>query len=377
MLSRFAGALLIPLALLLDAAPARSALAQAWPPFVLVAGLLAIGLVAGRDGLFDAAAARLERLPGPPVVLALACFALVAVVTALLNLDTAAVFLTPVLIKVARRRGIDTLPFVYGSVFMANASSLFLPGSNLTNLLVLSGRHLSGAAFFARMLPLALAAPLLTALGLIAIHRGRLRRSVKEGERSGPQRRGTDGEPAVRLRLGLGFWGALLAAALIVVLRNAALPVLAIGLVLVALRARGGQLGWGESISWLGVPTLLGLLGVSIALGTLARASAFPADVLHSPGDVVAAVVAALASVAVNNLPAAVLLSSTAHLPLGALLLGLNIGPNLAVSGSLAVLLWWRSACAVDAKPSAIAYSRQGLVLAPLALGGALVLGAL
>jgi len=37
--------------LLLDAVSARSSLAQAWPPFVLVAGLLLIGLVAGRDGL--------------------------------------------------------------------------------------------------------------------------------------------------------------------------------------------------------------------------------------------------------------------------------------------------------------------------------------
>ncbi len=345
---------------------ARSALDQAWPPFVLVAGLLLIGLVAGRDGLFDAAASRLVRLPGPPVVLLLACFGLVAVVTALLNLDTAAVFLTPILIKTARRRNVDEMPFLYGSVFMANASSLFLPGSNLTNLLVLSGRHVSGATFFARMLPVALAAPLITAAGLLVIHRRRL---LAGGE---PVR-----EPSLRPRLGVGFWGALLAAGLVVALRNAALPVLAIGLVVLALRARGGELPWRESLSSLGVPTLLSLFGLSVALGTLARASAFPADVLHTPGSVVTATVAALASVTVNNLPAAVLLSSTAHLPTRALLLGLNVGPNLAVTGSLAVLLWWRSARAVGARPSAIAYSRQGLVLAPLALIGALALGAL
>jgi arsenical pump membrane protein len=363
---RLAGAPLIPLALLLDAAHARSALAQAWPPFVLVAGLLAIGLVAGRDGLFDAAASRLVRLPGPPVVLALACFALVAVVTALLNLDTSAVFLTPVLIKTARRRGIDSMPFLYGSVFMANASSLFLPGSNLTNLLVLSGEHLSGATFFARMLPMALAAPLITAGGLLVIHR----RGLLVG--GAPAR-----EPATRLRLGLGFWGALLAAVLIVALRNAALPVLAVGLILLARRAAMGELGWRESSSWLGIPTLLSLFGLSVALGTLARASAFPADLLHSPGNLVTAILAALASVTVNNLPAAVLLSSTVHLPMRALLLGLNVGPNLAVTGSLAVLLWWRAARAAGASPSVIAYSAQGLVLAPLALVGALALGAL
>jgi arsenical pump membrane protein len=364
MYRRLAGALLIPLAILLDASHARAALAQAWPPFVLVAGLLLIGLVAGRDGLFDAAASRLVRLAGPPVVLLLACLALVAVVTALLNLDTSVVFLTPVLVEAARRRGVDATPFLYGSVFMANASSLFLPGSNLTNLLVLSGEHVSGAAFFARMLPMALAAPLITAAGLVLIHRGRL---FVGGQ---PAR-----EPADAVHLGLGFWGALLAAALIVVLRNAALPVLALGLVLIASRAAQRRLALRTTISWLGLPVLISLLGVSVALGTLARASAFPADLMHSAGGPLTAAVAALASVLVNNLPAAVLLSSTHHLHVGALLLGLNVGPNLAVTGSLAVLLWWRAARAVGMTPSAISYSRQGLLLAPLALIGALALG--
>jgi arsenical pump membrane protein len=366
MCGRLAGALLIPLALLLDGAQARSALAQVWPPFVLVAGLLLIGLVAGRDGLFDAAASRLVCLPGPPPLLALACFSLVAVVTALLNLDTAAVFLTPVLIKVARRRGLEAAPFLYGAVFMANASSLFLPGSNLTNLLVLSGAHVTGATFFTRMLPMALEAPLATAAGLLLIHRRLL---FVAGEHD------PAGEPRAPVQLGLGFWGALAAAVLIVVLRNPALPVLAVGLVLATLRARGRRLGWGETLSWLGLPALISLFGLSVALGTFARASSFPADVLHSAGSPLTVAVAALASVAVNNLPAAVLLSSGHGLRIGALLLGLNVGPNLAVTGSLAVLLWWRAASASGARPSARAYSRQGLLLAPVALAGALALG--
>ncbi|MHB8241625.1 MAG: SLC13 family permease [Solirubrobacteraceae bacterium] len=361
---RLAGALLIPLALLLDASHAGSALAQAWPPFVLVAGLLLIGLVAGRDGLFDAAAARLVGLAGAPVVLLLACLALVAVVTALLNLDTSVVFLTPVLIETARRRGVDPTPFLYGSVFMANASSLFLPGSNLTNLLVLSGEHVSGATFFARMLPMALAACLITAAGLVLIHRRALFGAGRiVHERPAP------------LRPRLGLAGVLMAAVLIVLLRNAALPVLGVGLLLLATRVLQGRLVLRETLHWLGLPVLLSLFGLSVALGTVARASAFPADVMHSAGTVTTAIVAAGASVLVNNLPAAVLLSSGRHLHTGALLLGLNVGPNLAVTGSLAVLLWWRAARASGVTPSAIAYSRQGLLLAPLALLGALLLG--
>jgi arsenical pump membrane protein len=337
---------------------------------VLVVGLLLIGLVAGRDGLFDAAASRLVRLRVRPVVLLLACFALVGVVTALLNLDTSVVFLTPVLVEVARRRGVHSAPFLYGSVFMANASSLFLPGSNLTNLLVLSGAHVSGAIFFTRMLPMALAAPLLTAAGLVLIHRRRLFLA------GGPPGEGVQGAP-VPVRLGLGLWGALAAAGLIVVLRNAALPVFALGLILTAQRARTGELAWRESVSWVGVPALLSLFVLSVALGVLARASTFPAALLHSAGSPLTAMVAASASVLVNNLPAAVLLSAEHHRHLGALLLGLDVGPNLAVTGSLAVLLWWRAARAVGARPSALAYSLQGLLLAPIALIGALSAGAL
>ncbi len=367
---RLAGALLIPVAVAVDTGDARAALAQAWPPFVLVAGLLLIGLVAGRDGLFDAAASRLVRLGGPPVVLLLACLALVAVVTAFLNLDTSVVFLTPVLIGAARLRALDTAPFLYGSVLMANASSLFLPGSNLTNLLVLSGRRTSGAAFFADMLPMALAAAGITAAGLLIIHRRSLAGSGPAPERSALAKP----EP---LRLSLGLWGALLAAGLIVALRNAALPVLAIGLLMLAVRSRQGRMGLTASLSWLGIPVLFSLFGVSVALGTLARASTFPADVLHSAGAPATAAVAALASVLVNNLPAAVLLSSTPHIHVSALLIGLNVGPNLAVTGSLAVLLWWRAASSSHERPSIAASSRHGLLLAPAAILGALAAGGL
>lgn len=61
---------------------------QAWPPFVLVVGLLLIGLVAHADGLFGRAGGLLERLPGPPAALLAGSIALVALVTAVLNLDT-------------------------------------------------------------------------------------------------------------------------------------------------------------------------------------------------------------------------------------------------------------------------------------------------
>ncbi len=340
----------------------HAAISQTWPPFVLVSALLAIGQVAGADGLFEAAASRMVRLPGPPVALLGGCLALVMVVTAFLNLDTSAVFLTPVLIGVARRRRVDPTPFLYGSVFMANASSLFLPGSNLTNLLVLDGGH-GGGSFSTRMFAPALIAPLVTAAALIVIHRRRLGR---EGER--PR------DELAPIRAGAGLLGTGAAAALMVVLANPAPAVLGVAVVLVGWRAlRGHRLR--SAIVALGLPALIGLFGLSVGLGFAARAGALPADLLHGVGAPATAAIAALATVAVNNLPAAVLLSShgTAHAQ--ALLIGLNLGPNLAVTGSLAVLLWWRAARAGGLEPSALEYSRQGIILAPLAILAALLVG--
>jgi Na+/H+ antiporter NhaD/arsenite permease-like protein len=89
-----------------DAAIGQAA-AQAWPPFVLVAGLLLIGSVVEADGLFAALGTRIERVGGGPVALLATLLGLEAIVTAVLNLDTAVVFLTPIIIHAAGQRDCD------------------------------------------------------------------------------------------------------------------------------------------------------------------------------------------------------------------------------------------------------------------------------
>lgn len=351
---------------------ARAALGQAWPPFALVTGLLLIGQMAGADGLFDAAAARLARLGGSPPATLLACLGLVALVTALLNLDTAVVFLTPVLIAVARRSRRDPRPFLYGSVFMANASSLFLPGSNLTNLLVLSGHRDADTSFFVEMLPAAAAATLVTAAGIVVIHRRSLRTDAA------PVRAPCEGSGrSVPAHLGAGLLGAAAAAALMLALANPALPVLGLALVLLAWRILRRRAELSSSLAALGLPLLAALFCLVVVLGIGARSGVLPLGWLASAGPAATAGIAGLTSVAVNNLPAAVLLSATGHLQSQALLIGLNVGPNLAVTGSLAVLLWWRAARGAGVRPSVLAYSRQGLRLAPAAILAALLAGRL
>jgi arsenical pump membrane protein len=86
-------------------------------------------------------------------------------------------------------------------------------------------------------------------------------------------------------------------------------------------------------------------------------------------------VVAAAAAVGLNNLPAAVLLSAQPPVHPAALLVGLDLGPNLAVTGSLSALLWLRAARSVEAVPSVVTYSRRGVLLVPLTVAAALLAG--
>jgi len=199
-----------------------AAAGQAWPAFALVAGLLLTGAVIDADGQFEAVGAYLARAPLPPGGLLLVLLALVAGVTAVLNLDTSVVFLTPVLVHAARRRGFDERPLVYGSVFMANAASVLLPGSNLTNLLVLEPNPVGGARFGEAMLPAWVVACALTA-GFVALA-FRLEHG-DPGARAAPP-----------LRLGAGTVSALAAAVLVLVLRDPAPEVLLLGLVAAAVR---------------------------------------------------------------------------------------------------------------------------------------------
>ena len=79
-------------------ADAGAAAAQDWSPFVLVTGLLLIGLVADDDGLFAAVGHQMARAAPNGTILFLGATVVIGAVTAVLNLDTSVAFLTPVLV---------------------------------------------------------------------------------------------------------------------------------------------------------------------------------------------------------------------------------------------------------------------------------------
>jgi arsenical pump membrane protein len=316
---------------------------------VLVTGLLLIGAVVEQDGLFEALGTRIERIGGGPVVLLATLLGLDAIVTAILNLDTAAVFVTPIMIHAARQRDCDERPFLYGALFMANGASLLLPGSNLTNLIVLAHKPLSGAGLAEAMVLPWLAVVAITIVFMAVVYR--------------PKSLGGSPDPVAPLRLGLGFAVTIAATILILALRNAALPVLVVGIAAVAFRRLRPKLS---------LHVLAGLFLLAVALGTLARRWGGPASLVAHLGGVGAATLGAIASVLINNLPAATLLSARAPAHPLPLLIGLNLGPNLAVTGSLSAFLWYQAARRVEARPSLRQVTLLGIALVPVTIAAAL-----
>jgi arsenical pump membrane protein len=289
-------------------------------------------------------------------------------VTTLLNLDTSVTFVTPVLVYAARSRGgREEAPLLYACLLLSNAGSLLLPGSNLTNLIVLGHLHLSGRAFLSHMALPALAAAAVTALVVGTVHHRALRTTAAPI---------TEAERPV---LGVGLVAIVVVTVLVVALRAPALPVAAVGVVAVLLRARRdrtqGTSAQGTSardaVGVLGVPVLVGLFGLAVALGTLGRTWSGPATLLSHLDAWGTAAVAALTSVLVNNLPAASLLAARQPPHPFALLIGLNVGPNLFVTGSLAWILWLRAAKAAGGRPDVRRASLLGLASVPLAMAAA------
>ena len=197
----------------------------------------------------------LARAPGGTRVAFVWSLALVAVVTAILNLDTSVVFLTPVLLHLARVRGVDERPFLYGTVFMSNAASLFLPGSNLTNLITLHGEHASGAAFLSRMWAAASVAVVVTVVVLLAAFRRELGLAATRVDERAPA------------RFGVGIVAVALSTVLVLTPSAPALPVLAVGVAAVLV----DRVGAARIHEIVDARVLAGLFVVAVALGAVGR----------------------------------------------------------------------------------------------------------
>ena len=351
------------------------------PVLVFLAGVLVAGAVAERAGVFALAALWTARWTGSsPGRLFVGVYALGAVVTTLFSLDATAVMLTPIVFNVVRHAGLPPLPFVFVCTYAANTPSLWLPVSNLTNLLVQARFGLDFWAFARAMtLPQLLAAGANVAVLYLLFRRqlrGRLQLEGLELQVRALSR-------SSFLRWSLGLLGAMLVGFGVAGALGWPLwPVAvwgAVGLAALGLARREIRPAFLlRGVSWGLLPLVVGLFlvirgmesaGVArqmlhLAVDRPAQAAAVWAgdavdtDGAGLPGEqagraqvaagggwprrLALGMAAALGSNLINNIPMTLLgMTAVGEDPVApyALLLGVNVGPNLSVVGSLATLL--------------------------------------
>ena len=111
-------------------------LSETADPLALLVGMMCLSALADKAGLFDWAASLAIRAGGGRARRLFAVvFVFGSLVSAVLSLDATAILLTPIVYGAVCRLGLKPLPFMFACVYAANTASLFLPVSNLTNLL--------------------------------------------------------------------------------------------------------------------------------------------------------------------------------------------------------------------------------------------------
>ncbi len=288
--------------------------------------------------------------------------AVVALVTAVLNLDTSVVFMTPVALQAARSKGVDETAFLFGTIFMSNSASLLLPGSNLTNLLVWSHRRASGATFASHM-----AWPWIVSISVTALVVG-----VWRWRALGRPARPVSTDSS--FKVGPGLVAVLCAVVAMLMLSNPAPWVFAIGVLIEIVTLGRRRVTLTSVLSAVNARTLGALFLIAVGIGAVARATTVSAHLLHHTSALVTAAVASGAALVINNLPAASLFAARGVTHPIALLLGLDLGPNIFVTGALSSLLWLRIARQNDSHPSILTFARVGAVIAVATLACSLAL---
>jgi arsenical pump membrane protein len=353
--------------------------------YLFLIGMMLIAELARLEGLFDYLAAfAVEHARGSPQRLFLLVYLVGILVTVLLSNDATVIVLTPAVYAATRAAGAKPLPYVFVCAFIANAASFVLPISNSANLVVFGARMPHLLDWLRQFALPSVASIVLTYVVL----RFALRRALTEEDiaHSVPHVKLSPG--GLLTAYGIGAVGVALvtASALNVQL---GLPSFICGTVTTALvLLLGRQSPWPvlKGVSWSVVPLVAGLFAMVEAM---ARTGAIDtlSGLLHQAvaqsvayGAWSAGLSTAIADNVANNLPVGLVAGSVAandHLPaqvISSILIGVDLGPNLSVTGSLATILWLVALRREQIELSAWAFLKLGLLVMPPALLAALAL---
>lgn len=349
---------------------AARSIAEQWNVLLFIFGLMTISAAAEHSGLIAwIASALLERAGGSRKRLFVYIFLAGAFLTMVMANDTTAIVFTPIVYRAVGGRGINALPFLYACTFVADTASFGLPFSNPANILVLQHPRILEYAVH-------LFVPMLVALAVnlgvfLRLFRSYLRDRYAFSDV--PKMTATARHTLIAMLIvAAGYVAATIV--------NVPIgPVAVLGSLLVVAAARLSPLGAARQIGW---GTFLLLAGMFVLLDAVVHEGAVSVALqgLHDAaragtlGTLLAAAFgSAFAANLFNNLPVAAISSAVvarAHSPSLAypLIAGIDLGPNLSTTGSLATILWLSVVRSRGFTVSPLEYLRLGLCIVPQAL---------
>jgi arsenical pump membrane protein len=351
--------------------------------YLFLVGMMLLSEVARLEGLFDGLAPiAVGHAKGSAKRLFLIVYGVGTLVTVLLSNDATAVVLTPAVYAAATAARVEPLPYLFICAFIANAASFVLPISNPANLVVF-GAHMPPLAQWLSHFALpSIASILVTYAALRFTQRGALTQSVSEPSASQPLSLG-----GKCVALGIGATAVILLAASALD-RQLGLPTFIAGsavTIAVLLISRQSPLAVVRDISWSVLPLVAGLFilvegvqrtGILQPIASMLHQAAIADPPATSLG---AGAVVAFASNLLNNLPTGLVAAtviSNADVPAqvtSGLLIGVDLGPNLSVTGSLATILWLIALRREGEAVTAWRFLKLGMVVMPPALLAALL----
>jgi arsenical pump membrane protein len=377
-----AGAVALVAAGLLPVAKAWTAVGKGLDVYLFLVGMMLLSETAREAGLFDRVATlAVNQAKGSPRRLFLLVYGAGTLVTAFLSNDAAAVVLTPAVYAAAKAAKAEPLPHLFVCAFIANAASFLLPISNPANI-VLYGDHVPPLGPWLAAFALPSAASIGATLGALWLtQRQDLAGDCAEDVETQPM---SPGAWTAAGGIGLTALVLLVVSALDIHLGAPTAVMGVLTAVVFWVRERSSPLKTLKGVSWQVLLLVAGLFvlvqgleatGVIAALGKVlgeaAQASAKGAALA-------AGATIAVVSNLMNNLPAGLVASSAlaqAKAPKAvtdALLIGVDLGPNLSVTGSLATIMWLTALRREGQSVGFLRFLKVGVIVTPPALGLAL-----
>src|SRR5665213_429599 len=373
-----AGVSLLLILRLISLPIAGRAVAKGTDVYLFLTGMMLLSEVAREYGVFDwLSSVAVRGAKRSRSRLFLLVYAVGTIVTIFMSNDATAVVLTPGILVATRHAKVEPMPYLFVCAFVANAASFVLPISNPANLVV----------FQTQMPPLvrwlvAFGVPSAVSISAtFAVMRWMFRKQLRgaiEGEM----------EVCALSRDGKLVLAGLAATAIVLLTASAfdwplGLPTFVTALIVtavVSLRARTSPLPFGRAISWGTLALVAGLFVMVDAAESIGamyyteRWLAWAERLAPAAGALICGFAVSVADNVINNLPVGLIAGGAlqaAHAKgwiASSALIGVDLGPNLSITGSLATILWLLALRKEKLDVSFGAFMKVGIVAMPVAL---------